>query len=513
IEPYLGFGYPHEPFVDANGNGEYDPGEEFTDWDGDGLWDLNSDTENPIWIFRGENHPFRGQRFNGRYIFSDRSGFFKRISTIYTAKIDLTSQVTRHHQIKSGFELNFFNLENISRQLTGPFNGRGLFGNEYDVHPNWQAFYMQDKMEFRNAIVNLGLRVERFDQGDEVAEPDTSSPFIPRFEPPEAKWSVLPRIGFSFPVTEKDVFFFNYGRFFQRPQLTRVFNQVNQPIDSPNSIVGNPNLDPEETISYEFGIRHEFGLHTLLTITGFFKDIDNLLQINQQFDEVGNVFRTYFNDTYGTVKGFELNLIQRAGQFFSGEVSYTFQVAKTTHSTARRTYTRENIFAQLPGTEFPADWDQRHRFVFNIDYHYRKGEGPRIGNFYPLESWNMNILATIASGLPYTPEAFNGTPKFELTNTKRFPWTFDIDVRMRRFFDVVGLRLGAVIEIENLLNRRNAIGPDNGGIVDAFRDRIGFFNSGSPDGTRNFGGFENAVPDPRAWSNGRIIRLGFAIEY
>ena len=34
-----------EPFVDANGNGEYDAGESFTDWNGNGTWDTDSGTD------------------------------------------------------------------------------------------------------------------------------------------------------------------------------------------------------------------------------------------------------------------------------------------------------------------------------------------------------------------------------------------------------------------------------------------------------------------------------------
>ncbi len=514
IDPYLGFGNAFEPFVDADNDGVYDKGESFTDRDGDGLWDLNGNRTNQIWIFRGANHPFRGQRFNGAYWAADRSGFNKRSSTIYTLKFDLTSQATNHHQIKTGLEASYFDLQNLSRQLTAPFDGRGLFGNEYHVFPNWQAVYLQDKMEFTTAIVNLGLRLERFDQGEQVAINDTSSPFIPSFDPPKAKYSFLPRIGFSFPVTEKDLFYFNYGRFFQRPILVNVYNQVNQQIESSNSIVGNPNLDPEETVQYEFGVRHQFGLNTLFTITGFFKDIDNLLQINQKFDENGLVYRTYFNDTYGTVKGLEIQLNQRAGRYLSGDAVYTFQVAKTTFSGAADTYTNENIFAALPGTEYPADWDERHNLVLNLDYHYGKGEGPSFGSFRPLENWNLNVLAQVSSGLPYTPEAFNGTERFELANTQRVNSSFNIDLRSRRYFNLSGnLRAGLVLEVRNLLNRRNVIGPDNGGIVDAYRNLVGFVNAGSPDGTRNFGGYANAAPNPNAWSSGRIIRLGFSVEY
>ena len=525
LEPFRGFGDPSEPFVDGNNNNQFDAGEQFSDWDGDGMWDRNfGNRNNPAWFFRGENNPFRGQYFNGRHWVPGRAGFAKRRSLVYSLKMDLTSQATKEHQIKAGFEVNYFDLDILERQILNPYNGRGLFANSFRVTPNWQAVYAQDKMEFSSAIVNLGFRMERFDQGEQVATQDTSSPFIPRFDIPKAKYSFLPRVGFSFPVTDKDVFYFNYGRFFQRPQLDNVYDTVNQPIASSNSIVGNPNLDPEETTQYEFGVRHQFGINTLFTITGFFKDIDNLLQIGRQFDEIGNAFYTYFNDTYGTVKGMEVQLSQRAGRHLSGELIYTFQVAKATFSGAADSYTNENIFSQLPGTEFPADWDQRSRFVVNLDYHYGNNEGPRLGGFFPLENWNLSVIAQAASGLPYNPQSLNGTDVLEQSNSLRFPWTYDVDLRMRRFFGLTNnVRLGVVFEVSNLLNNLTVIGGDNGGILDRYRhdqllngrqfDGAGFINTSAADGTRNYGGYANSVPNPAAWQNGRTIRIGFSTEF
>lgn len=513
IEPYRGFGTPAEVFTDLNGNRNFDPGEPFEDYNGNGLYDLNNDPDrrnaNQTWQFQGATHPFRGEWFNGIHRTAGRASFFKRASTIYSLKFDLTSQATHNHQLKAGFEANYFELSNIGRDILGPYDGRGLFPSADKFFPNWQAAYVQDKMEFSTAIVNFGLRVERFDQGEQVQNPDTSIG-VARYEIPTVKWSVLPRAGFSFPVTERDMFYFSYGHFFQRPQLSQVYNQVNQVYGSSASIVGNPNLEPEETIQYEFGIRHQFGLNTLFSITGFFKDIDNLVQVRPEFDEAGNVFNTYFNDAYGTVKGLELQLTQRAGRYFSGDATYTFQVAKATHSDPRDTYDTLDI---IDGVEFPSDWDQRHRFVVNLDYHYGKGQGPRLGNFYLLEDFNVNVLGQFSSGLPYTPQTLSAQPLVPLTNSVRYPWNYLIDLRARRYFDLTkGTRAGIIFEVQNLLNRLNPIGVDDGGIVDAYRNLIGYTNGGTSR-SRNYGGFANSVPNPNAWSNGRIIRLGLNVEF
>ncbi len=514
IEPYRGFGTPAEGFSDLDGDRTFDVGEPFVDYNGNGLYDYNDDprasrNSNQTWQLQGINNPFRGQWINGVHRTGGRASYFKRKSVIYSLKFDLTSQVTQNHQIKSGFESNYFELSNIGRDLLGPYNGSGLFPSADQFFPNWNAAYIQDKMEFSTAIVNLGFRVERFDPGQQVANPDTSRG-VARYDIPGAKWSFLPRAGFSFPVTERDMFYFSYGHFFQRPQLSNVYTSVNQVYGSSASIVGNPDLKPEETIQYEFGIRHQFGLNTLLSVTGFFKDIDNLVQVRPEFDEAGNVFNTFFNDAYGTSKGLELQLTQRAGRFFSGDATYTFQVAKATHSDPRDTYDTLDI---IDGVEFPSDWDQRQRVVVNLDYHYGEGDGPRLGNFSILENFNISLLAQFGSGLPYTPVTLSNGTLVPLTNSIRYPWTAVVDLRARRFFNLTkGSRAGIVFEVQNLLNRLNPIGPDDGGIVDAYRNLIGFTNGGTSR-SRNYGGYANSVPNPNAWSNGRVVRFGITTEF
>ncbi|MBN1543706.1 TonB-dependent receptor, partial [candidate division KSB1 bacterium] len=515
IEPNWAFGTPSEPYVDSNSNGKYDAGEPFTDGNGNGLWDYNNPTGEAM-FFEGQYHPFRGYRYQNY-----TQLFWNYQTTKYVGKFDITSQVTNNHQLKSGIEWNYMRLYSHLRQYLNPYNGRGLFSNQYTVFPNSAAFYMQDKMEFKSAIVNAGLRIEYFDPGKQVADEKADDPLVPGYQltkagltrVPDKRWSVLPRFGISFPVTDNDVFHFFYGHFFQMPALDNVYNQANQRIDSANSIVGNPGLEPEKTISYEFGIRHAFGLNTMMSFTGFFKDIDNLMQIGKVEDVKGNVFRTYLNDTYGTVRGIELLLNQRAGNFLSGEASYTYQVATTSHSNARDTYGLEDAFADLPGKEYPADWDQRHALTVNVDFHFGNNQGPRIGNIHVLENWNLNILHTQSSGLPYTPETATGTTVLTEVNSLRTPWVRTTDLRMRKFFGLYGTRLGLIFEVYNLFDRENVIGVDEGGIIDAYRNRVGYSNATPASRQANYGGFANSIPSPFAWEIGRRLRLGFSLEF
>jgi outer membrane receptor protein involved in Fe transport len=549
VDPFWGFGTPPEPFMDLNGNGRYDAGSEevFTDLDGDGYWDENN-RQNEIWWFEGGNNPFRGMIYYGFPGYNNdtdpqyfRSGFRFRDSETWSAKADVTSQLDAHHQLKAGFEYRYYDLYWLSRQLVSPYDGSGLFGNEYHVYPQELATYVQDKMEYKSAIVNVGLRFEYFDQGDQVAEEDTSSISIPGYDiispeelsrKPEAKLSLLPRFGISFPVTDRDVFHFFYGHFFQRPRLFDVYNQVNQIIDSANSIVGNPNMEPERTISYEFGLRHQMGTSTVLSVTGFLKDIDNLRQIEKVEDANGNVFRTYLNDTYATSKGFEFLLSQRMGARFSGEASYTYQRATTTHSFARHTYGDEDIFRIMPGQEFPADWDRRHSLNVNLDYRFAEDEGPALGSLRPLENWNVNLLFRFGTGYPFTPTRSEDSPIHERTNSERYPSSWNLDLSSRKFIDIAGARLGLLLEVLNVFDLKRVVGADdafgNAGaesyrtIIDAYRawqpgedveNWIGYSNQSPATTFRNYGGYPLTWPIPGAWDSGRTISVGVSVEF
>jgi outer membrane receptor protein involved in Fe transport len=530
LEPYLGFGNVQEPYTDENDNGWWDVGEPYEDLNENGGWDYhNASAQNSVYWLQGANNPFRGLLYGGvaGYTTGDdpsyyRSGFILRESHTWAAKFDITSQMTKHHQLKGGIEAKYYDMENLTRQLLAGDNGEGLFGNYYEYKPYAGAAYVQDKMEYESAIVNMGIRAEYFNPTDDSAPLPTegSDVNIARLgeDKPTSSFSVLPRFGISFPVTDRDVFHFFYGHFFQQPQLFRVFNKLNQAIGSANDIIGNPYLDPEKTISYEFGIKHQFGLNSLATVNAYFKNVDNLIQVDKIFEEESNlVYHTYVNTTYGTVRGFDISLAQRDFYNFSGEVSYTYQIATTTHSSNRETYIGYEQFLLLPGKEYNADWDRTHAFSVNVAYALGDDAGPAVGDFYPFEDVSVSLLGQIWSGLPYTPTSSNDSPLYELTNTERFPWTHEWDLRAMKRFEVAGLRWGLQLDVYNIFDSVNAFGIDDTGIefgiVDRYRGRIGYTNGSASQSLRHWGGWENAIPNPNAWDSGRRIRAGVSVEF
>jgi outer membrane receptor protein involved in Fe transport len=68
------------------------------------------------------------------------------------------------------------------------------------------------------------------------------------------KTQISPRIGIAYPITERDVMSFHYGRLFQVPERQFIYEGRL----ATATTRGNPNLDPETTIAYQLGVQHLF---------------------------------------------------------------------------------------------------------------------------------------------------------------------------------------------------------------------------------------------------------------
>jgi len=82
---------------------------------------------------------------------------------------------------------------------------------------------------------------------------------------------ISPRIGFSYPISDKAKVHFNYGHFFQRPLLIRMFSRNTSAINQ-NDVLGNYNLDYQKTIQYSFGVKYAMSENYSVDFSGYFKD-------------------------------------------------------------------------------------------------------------------------------------------------------------------------------------------------------------------------------------------------
>lgn len=432
-----------------------------------------------------------------------------RQSQYNSLRLSLVNQINKIHQIKTGIEYRHFNIEWDFKQ----FYNSQPYGEQYSSKPTYASFFIQDKMELREFVVNFGIRYDYRDADITYnAAPGEETPAYREAEA-NSRWS--PRLGISFPISERSKMHFNYGVYYQAPRFTYLYTNLQGDISSGFPLLGNPDLEPEQTTSYELGLDHLLADDIRLDVTAYYKDISDLVTTRTSFKVAGKSVTKFFSDDYGSVKGFDLSLekLARSG-FLSGSISYSYMIANGNGSTALEpyyTFLTSTIDTLAPVTEYPLDFDQRHTLTAVVDYRVPLDWH---GNLFGLPvpgGWGMNVVGYYGSGLPYTTTDNQGNRLGE-RNDSRLPPSYTVDMRLNKDFGMAGggALFTVFVEVDNLFDRRN--------VIDVYSQ------TGSPDDDnfRTLGGLSLNQQeldrldhlydhDPQNYSPPRTIRTG--IEY
>ena len=285
---------------------------------------------------------------------------------------------------------------------------------------------------------------------------------------PQVNW--LPRLGFSFPISQDANFFAHYDVLVQRPsnyQVTALdYFYFYVPGRTPEN---NANLRPERVVDYEVGFQQRLNQNSALKFSAYYREMRDMTQSRtiQQVPVIG-LYTTYGNVDFGTVKGFTVQYDLRRIQNAELRLAYTLQFADGTGSNAnsQRGLTRLGNIRNL----FPLDFDERHNISGILDYRFSEGReynGPRIGNSDILSNFGANLQLTAVSGRPYTSNLratqFGGEGIQGAINGNRLPWRFTLDLRVDKSFNLTAndkkpLNLNVYLRVSNLLNRKNVQG-------------------------------------------------------
>jgi len=290
--------------------------------------------------------------------------------------------------------------------------------------------------------------------------------------------NVMPRVAFSFPISDEASFFAHYDILTKRPTTGARFNPIDyQFIEDRSNVINNPNLLPEKTIDYELGFQQVLTKTSSLKISAFYREQRNNVQLVNVFEAFPNSYKTFGNRDFGTVKGLTVAYDMRRTGNIRITAAYTLQFADGTGSDA--TSAQGLINAGLPNLRnvFPYSYDQRHAFAITMDYRYGEGadyNGPMIGDVKILENTGLNVITNIYSGAPYTSQGgitseglispsvsgLTGT-----TNGSRLPWNYRLDIQLDRTFAIdfgkegkkKSTFLNVYIRATNLLNQMNVL--------------------------------------------------------
>jgi len=286
------------------------------------------------------------------------------------------------------------------------------------------------------------------------------------FKDYEVQFNVMPRLAFSFPISEDANFFAHYDILVQRPPS----NTIATPLDffyfvERNDITkNNPALRPERTVDYEVGFQQRLSASSAIKIAAYYKELRDMIQLRTFFPvPLVNQYTTFDNQDFGTVKGFSFQYDLRRTGNVSLNANYTLQFADGTGSdpeSQRGLTNRGNL-----RTLFPLSFDERHRVNVIMDYRYGSGKtynGPSIAGLDIFANAGLNLQAVAVSGRPYTaklvPSELGGAGTVGALNGARKPWNFTINLRVDKNFSLGDkLGLNVYLRVSNVLDRRNII--------------------------------------------------------
>jgi len=419
-------------------------------------------------------------------------------SESYTVKAAYSFMSLGSNEFKTGLDLSFTEMQLVDLQTNLGAHPEGKLGVKEDVflaHPITGAFYFQDTLDYRGLIINAGIRADWWAPGKEVESvmdnpddylfinQDMADEFYDKTHHALGrnwKMRMSPRLGLSFPVTERDKFFFNYGHFSQWPRFAYVYPQLTAQTATEVQLLGNPNLDPKVTIEYETGLQHEFGGLWSMGVTFFNRDIyDYAKSVRMDAVDIGaeetpdpndsgNVTISpvrYFNGDSARSLGIELTITKRTTRWLSGSGSVEFQHTTGTNSNADEAYlvaSYEDSYestASVGGhTRTPLLWDKPWSVSFNADFSVFDDDQPELFGWRMPSNWSLNLLARAESGQRYTPMTYNGFEDYGRgeINSGIGPYKSTVNLRFNKYWKFGHRKKMTIyLEVRNLFNHKN----------------------------------------------------------
>lgn len=315
-----------------------------------------------------------------------------------------------------------------------------------------------------------------------IKDKDQQRVDIKSFKDYDPSWSIMPRISFSFPISDEALFFAHYDVLTQRPSEGYFMSPLNYYyFNDISGTLANPNLKPAQTIDYELGFTQKVTNTSSLTITAYYRELRNMIQMYRFNGAYPKAYNSYSNLDFGTVKGLTAEYDLRRTKNARVRASYTLQFSNCTGSSS--TTASALIAAGVPNlrSTFPTNADRRHSFNLVLDYRFARGkkyDGPVINRegkepIQLLANTGFALTVNGGSGTPYTASRTVSSPISGGNNLlqgtyngSRIPASFRFDLRVDKDFNFTmgGKKEGkegreafvnVYLQVLNLLNSKN----------------------------------------------------------
>ena len=388
-------------------------------------------------------------------------------------------------------------------------------------------------------ILNVGSGVSPYLVNNTLTTPPMES-----FQDYNPQINVMPRISFSFPISDVALFFAHYDVLTQRP-TSNVFSdpRVYLFFNNIGGTINNPNLKPSKTIDYELGFQQKLSPTSSLKFVAFYREMRDMIQIYRFTGAYPKDYTSYNNIDFGTVKGMTIQYDLRRTNNARISAYYTLQFANGTGSST--TTAAALVASGLPNlrTTYPLAWDRRHSFNVFFDYRYRRGadyNGPVIKRdkkgkapVQLLNNMGLSMTLTGGSGTPYTRSrniySQLGAGSRLLQGTyfgSRLPWQFRMDIRIDKDIpltlgkgdDPRQGNLNIYFSINNVLNTKNVMAvypatgnPDDDGYLAAPEWQREINEKLDPQAYRDM--YAIFVDRPWHYSSPRTIHFGLIFNF
>jgi hypothetical protein len=397
-----------------------------------------------------------------------------RRTLTYALSWGLTRRVHRN-EFEVGFEHQSQTAQYVTIEDPWEPDPDGLGGSHdiWRVHPWIGNFYARDRLEFEGFTANIGLRADYWFVGREAERalasladtinitPTTREEFFANthsFFGRRYKLKLSPRIIVAHPITEHSSFFFNYGQFTQNPSYRYVYSKLTSISSESFPLLGNPNLNPQVSINYEVGAKHQFLPGAAANATFFVKDIydypASTLFTRTQGSNLVPIL-VYLNGHFARSRGFEIEIEKRRGAgYWSGKLSYTFQQTRGKSSDpneAKVAQLGDFDAAETRLSETFVRWNRPHKVSINFDMRFNDRAPSGWGW---LKQSGLNLYIQGQSGRAYTQVFGPTSVQAAVPYSKNGLFQITTDIKLNHFFRLGGQRLDLGLAGLNVFNNR-----------------------------------------------------------
>lgn len=479
--------------------------------------------------------PFDSLYVHDKYLRDSGPGFYtggqqkdhtKRTMKEQKAKFDLTWQIHKNHMLKTGFSYvhhdldyhwsHIYNLYEGTRrenELYEPviYPDSSIYSDIYRVKPFEFSAYFQNKMEFEEMVINVGVRYDYFDPNtvypsqrrnpaNQLSFPDNPSKMSTYLDS-KPKVQVSPRFGLSYKLGKAALLRFSYGHFFQMPPMYAMYQNHSFQV-APNdyeTTMGNSEINVQKTVQYEVGLWQEIMEGMGIEVALFYRDIYDLLsaKVISTFNQIE--YGLYSNKDYGNAKGLEIKY-DFAWRRVSAYLNYTLQYTRGNADNPTHTFTRAGNSMDPITRLIPMSWDQRHTLNLTLSYHEK--------------NYNVTLTGYYNSGTPYT-----WTPIVESTlahvnlypNNNWQPSKYNVD--LTGYYDIKlagNMNLRFTLSVYNLLDRLNEewVNDQTGRAYTAIIRETNLLSHRS-----DFNEYIDRIQNPSMYSAPRLVKMGISLTF